>query len=66
MTRSSLFKTTNFYYHQVLQMMAFAKTVPEVALELHERLTKAGFVNIKVKKVTMKLNHTDKGGKLFW
>lgn len=60
-------KRTQFLFADlVVQMMLFAKTVPEVALQLHDRLTKAGFVDIRVKTVAMKLNHTDKGGELFW
>ncbi|KAL7314057.1 hypothetical protein PS15m_007713 [Mucor circinelloides] len=38
----------------------------KVACELEDRLIRAGFVNTKLKMTPLKLNHTDKAGKLLW
>lgn len=40
--------------------------VPGIALQLKDRLNKAGFIYRSEKKGILKMNHTDKGGELFW
>lgn len=50
----------------VNNMMRSRQLVPEIALQLKDRITKAGLVNQKVKIFEFKMNHTDKGGELFW
>lgn len=42
------------------------KMVPEIAVQLKDRITNAGFVGQKVKIFDFNMNHTDKGGELFW
>lgn len=40
--------------------------LPDIARQLNNRLAEAGFVTITLKKQSMKYNHTDRGGELFW
>lgn len=39
---------------------------PKVSIELQDRLTRAGFVDIELEMTPLKLNHTDKAGYLLW
>lgn len=39
---------------------------PKIAIELQDRLTKTGFVDVVLKMTPLKLNHTDKSGQLLW
>jgi hypothetical protein len=59
-----LSKLTTFY--PVLDVGKGANVILNVAEQLNDRLAKAGFTDIKLKKQDMKLNHTDKGGELVW
>lgn len=47
-------------------MMKMRKLVPGIALELKDRLNKAGFVYKSERQCILNMNHTDKGGELFW
>ncbi|GAN05891.1 methyltransferase type 11 [Mucor ambiguus] len=47
--------------------MLISRNMPtKVACEIEDRLIKAGFVNTNLKMTPLKLNHTDKAGKLLW
>lgn len=47
-------------------MATSARLIPNVAEQLNDRLAKAGFTDITLKKQDMNFNHTDKGGELMW
>lgn len=39
---------------------------PKIAVQLKERITKAGFVHQHLDMKLLTLNHTDKAGELLW
>ncbi|KAL7319725.1 hypothetical protein PS15m_002826 [Mucor circinelloides] len=48
------------------EMMLSRNMPPKVSIELQDRLTRAGFVDIELEMTPLKLNHTDKAGYLLW
>jgi hypothetical protein len=47
-------------------MLLSRNMVPKIAIELQDRLTRTGFVDVVLKMTPLKLNHTDKFGQLLW
>jgi hypothetical protein len=55
-----------FFFLLVSDMLLARNMTPKIAVELEERINKAGYVHqcLDIKRLT--LNHTDKAGELLW